>query len=94
LAENAGLSAIDLLVKAKAEHEKGNKYAGIDVFSGDVVDMKERGVLEPARVKKQAIKSASEAAIMLLKIDDVIAASKLEKGKCEGEEDFKTGDEF
>ncbi len=94
LAENAGLSAIDLLVKAKAEHEKGKRYAGIDVFEGDVIDMMEKGVIEPAKVKKQAIKSASEAAIMLLKIDDVIAASKLEKEKKEEEEEFKSGTEF
>ncbi len=90
LAENAGLSAIDLLVKAKAEHEKGNKNAGIDVFSGEVVDMAKKGIIEPTKVKKQAIKSASEAAIMILKIDDVIAASKLEKE----EEGGKGSEEF
>lgn len=80
LADNAGLSAIDLLVKVKSEHEKGQKFAGIEVKRGTVTDMFKLGVIEPAKVKKQAIKSASEAAIMILKIDDVIAASKLSKG--------------
>ena len=94
LAENAGLSAIDLLVELKSEHEKGKKHAGIDVFKGKVIDMFENGVIEPAQVKKQAIKSASEAAIMILKIDDVIAASKLEKEDKGGKEDFDTGSEF
>ncbi|MBR9680139.1 MAG: thermosome subunit [Candidatus Altiarchaeota archaeon] len=80
LADNAGLSAIDLLVKVKSEHEKGQKFIGIEVKSGTVTDMFKLGVIEPAKVKKQAIKSASEAAIMILKIDDVIAASNLSKG--------------
>ena len=48
---------------------------GLNVFSGDVTDMKEAGVVEPQRVKKQAIQSASEAAEMILRIDDVIASS-------------------
>ena len=77
LADNAGLSAIDLLVKAKSDHGAGKKTYGIDVVSGEVKDMYKLGVIEPAQIKKQAIKSASEAAIMILKIDDVIAASKL-----------------
>ena len=77
LADNAGLSAIDLLVKAKSDHGAGKKTYGIDVISGEVRDMCKLGVIEPAQIKKQAIKSASEAAIMILKIDDVIAASKL-----------------
>lgn len=48
---------------------------GLDVFTGKVADMKEAGVIEPKRVKKQAIQSASEAAEMILRIDDVIASS-------------------
>ncbi len=80
LAENAGLSAIDLLVHAKSEHGKGNKYHGIEVFSGKIKNMAELGVVEPAKIKSQAIKSASEAAIMILKIDDVIAASTIGGG--------------
>lgn len=77
LADNAGLSAIDLLVKAKSAHGAGKNTYGIEVMSGEVKDMYKLGVIEPAQIKKQAIKSASEAAIMILKIDDVIAASKL-----------------
>jgi thermosome len=86
LAENAGLNAIDLVVKAKSKQgsDKGKVRYGVDVVSGDIRDMSNEGVVEPARVKKQAIKSASEAATMILKIDDVIAASKLAKGGGEG----------
>jgi thermosome len=79
LAENAGLDPIDMLVELKAKHEKGEKWAGIDVFSGKVVNIWEKGVIEPLKVKTQAIKSASEVATMILRIDDVIAAGKLEK---------------
>ena len=86
LAENAGLDPIDVLVELKAAHEKGNKYYGVDVETGKVVDMKERGVLEPLRVKKHAIESATEVAIMILRIDDVIAAKALEKEKEKGKE--------
>ncbi len=94
LADNAGLSAIDLLVELKSEHEKGHKEVGIDVFSGKTVNMLDRGVVEPAQVKKQAIKSASEGAIMILKIDDVIAAGKLDKGNPQGGENFGGAPEF
>ncbi|MBC7112198.1 MAG: TCP-1/cpn60 chaperonin family protein [Methanothermobacter sp.] len=74
LAENAGLDSIDVLVDLRAAHEE-SAYMGIDVFDGNIVDMKEAGVIEPHRVKKQAIQSAAEAAEMILRIDDVIAAS-------------------
>ncbi|REE28572.1 thermosome subunit [Methanothermobacter defluvii] len=74
LAENAGLDSIDVLVDLRAAHEE-SPYMGIDVFDGEIVDMKEAGVIEPHRVKKQAIQSAAEAAEMILRIDDVIAAS-------------------
>ncbi len=79
LAENAGLDPIDTIVDLRAEHEKGNKYAGLNVYTGKVIDMFKEGVVEPLRVKTQAIHSASEAATMILRIDDVIAAGKLEK---------------
>ncbi len=91
LAENAGLDPIDVLVELKAAHEKGNKYAGVDIETGKVVDMKERGVLEPLRVKKHAIESATEVAVMILRIDDVIAAKGLEKEK---EKEKERGEEF
>jgi len=73
LAENAGLDSIDSLVDLRASHEN-SVYMGLDVFEGNVTDMKEAGVIEPKRVKKQAIQSASEAAEMILRIDDVIAS--------------------
>ena len=75
LAENAGLDPIDVLTEMKAEHQKGNKWAGIDVFSGKVVDAWEMGVIEPLQIKTQAINSAAEVAMMILRIDDVIAGS-------------------
>ena len=76
LAENAGLDPIDMLVELRAAHEKGGKTAGLDVFAGHPGDMQAAGVIEPLRVKTQAISSAAEAAVMILRIDDVIAASK------------------
>jgi len=77
LAENAGLDSIDVLVDLRAKHEKPNgKNFGIDVYKGETVDMMKIGVIEPLRTKTQAIKSASEAAIMILRIDDVISSSK------------------
>jgi thermosome len=76
LAENAGLDPIDILVELRSHHERGNKNAGLDVFTGKVVDMLQQNVVEPLRVKTQAIKSASETANMILRIDDVLAAAK------------------
>ncbi|WP_461863267.1 thermosome subunit beta [Thermococcus sp.] len=94
LAENAGLDPIETLVKVIAAHKEKGPSIGVDVFEGEPADMMERGVIAPVRVTKQAIKSASEAAIMILRIDDVIAASKLEKekegGKGGGTEDFSS----
>ena len=83
LAENAGLDTIDIEVSLKAEHSAGNMWAGVDVFKGKIDDMMEGNVLEPMVVKEQMIKAATEVASMILRIDDVIAASKLkeEKGK-------------
>jgi thermosome len=74
LAENAGLDPIDVLIELRKAHKDGKKYAGINVFTGKVVDMKSEKVLEPIRVGKQAINSATEAAVMILRIDDVIAS--------------------
>ncbi|MFO7618392.1 MAG: thermosome subunit beta [Thermoplasmata archaeon] len=77
LAENAGLDAIDVLIQLRSEHEgKKRTTAGINVFTGKVVDMLKENVVEPMRVKTQAINAASEVAIMILRIDDVIAAKK------------------
>jgi thermosome len=74
LAENAGLDQIDSLVSLRSQHEKGMKTAGLDMDTGKPVDMLSLGVVEPLRVKTQAINSAAEAAIMILRIDDVIAS--------------------
>lgn len=74
LAENAGLDSIDSLVDLRAAHENSN-VMGLNVFNGEVTDMEKAGVIEPKRVKKQAIQSASESAEMILRIDDVIASS-------------------
>ena len=80
LAETSGLDHIDKLVELKSRHEAGEKYAGLNVFANEIEDMKAAGVVEPLKVKLQAIDSASEAASMILRIDDVIAATKEQKG--------------
>ena len=94
LVENAGHDVLDSTVALRAAHEKeGGPYMGVDVYSGDVVDMRERGVLDPAKVKEQALKTATELASMILRIDDVIAATKPKEeagppGMGEEEEEF------
>jgi len=86
LAENAGLEKIDIMVELRAAHEKPKGYLmGVDVFTGKVADMQKMGVIEPLSVKEQAIKSASEAASMILRIDDVISSSKPKTSKGSGE---------
>ncbi len=77
LAENAGLDPIDVISELRARHEKGEVWAGIEVHDGKVKNMKQVGIYEPLAVKKQIIKSATEAASMILKIDDIIAAGKM-----------------
>jgi len=84
LAENAGLEPIDKIVELRAKHEKTDgKYTGVNVLTGKTENMHENGVVEPLIVKEQAVKSAAESASMILRIDDVIAATKPkeEKGK-------------
>ncbi|HPJ83688.1 MAG TPA: thermosome subunit alpha, partial [Methanothrix sp.] len=68
LAENAGFDQIDTLVALRSSHEKGVKTAGLDMEVGEPVDMQEKGVVEPMRVKTQAINSAAESAVMILRI--------------------------
>ena len=80
LAENAGLDPIDIITELKASHDSGKKWAGIDVFSGKVQDSWKNGVIEPLKIKTQAIKSASEVAELILRIDDIIASSGNRKG--------------
>ena len=79
LSENAGLDPIDILIKIRSLHAEGKKYHGINVFTGNVEDMEKAGVIEPLRVGIQAIDSATEAGVMILRIDDVIA-TKASKG--------------
>ena len=87
LAENAGLEQIDIMVELRSAHEKADGHLmGLDVFEGKVANLWEKGVIEPLSVKEQAIKSAAEAAAMILRIDDVIAASKPEEERGKGPE--------
>ena len=74
LAENSGFDTVDKVIDLRQAHATGNKYAGLDVFTGKVVDMKEAGVVEPKRVKRQAIQSSSETSIILIRIDDMMVS--------------------
>ena len=87
LAENAGLDPIDSLVDLRSRHDADEIGAGLDAYSGDVIDMDEEGVVEPLRVKTQAIESATEAAVMILRIDDVIAAGELKGGSTDDDDE-------
>jgi thermosome len=81
LAENGGLEAIDVLVELRSAHEKQDgQYKGVNVFTGKIENMRDKGVLEPLIVKEQAVKSATESAAMILRIDDVIASTKPKEG--------------
>ncbi|HMK54413.1 MAG TPA: thermosome subunit alpha [Methanobacteriaceae archaeon] len=90
LAENAGLDQIDSLVDLRAAHEK-NHHMGLDVFKGEVTNMKIANVIEPQRVKKQAIQSAAEAAEMILRIDDMIASAGVKEPDMGGMEGMPPG---
>ncbi|MDH5441091.1 MAG: thermosome subunit beta [Candidatus Bathyarchaeia archaeon] len=97
LSENAGLEPIDVMVELRSAHEKPKGHLmGVDVFTGKVVNMDRKGVIEPLSVKEQVIKSASEAASMILRIDDVIASSKPkgEMPKGPGKEEGEGESEF
>ncbi len=74
LAENAGRDPIDTVIEMRKQHKAGNKYAGFNPYTGKVEDMAALNVIEPYRIGKQAINSATDAAVMILRIDDVIAA--------------------
>jgi thermosome len=78
LAENAGMDPIDVLTELRASHDGGGRDMGLNLFSGGIEDNLVNGVIEPLKVKTQAISSATEVAIMILRIDDVIAARKNE----------------
>lgn len=74
LAENAGLDPIDILTELKSRHDAGDKNAGLNLFTNKVENVLEARIIEPYKIKSQAINSSSEVAIMILRIDDVIAA--------------------
>ena len=69
-----------VLTDLKSQHDKGQKWAGIDVFTGKSMDAWKKGVIEPLKIKTQAVSSAAEVAVMILRIDDVIAGSGSGKG--------------
>jgi len=77
LSENAGLDPINIQLELRARHEKGEQWAGVEVYEGKIKDMKKLEVYEPLNVKKQTIKSAAEAATMIMRVDDVIASGKM-----------------
>ncbi|MFQ6135245.1 MAG: TCP-1/cpn60 chaperonin family protein, partial [Nitrososphaerales archaeon] len=79
LAENAGLDPIDIQVELRAAQSQGKIWYGIGVTDGGIRDMEQMNVFEPAAVKEQIIKSATEAASMIIRIDDVIASSKMKE---------------
>ena len=74
LAENAGLDPINIVIEMRKQHKEGKVYAGLNPYTGKVEDMKALNVIEPYRIGKQAINSATDAAVMILRIDDVIAS--------------------
>jgi len=80
LAENAGLDPVTTLIELRKAHADGQSNAGINVYEGGVVDMRDANVLEPIRVVEQAIQSATETAVMILRIDDVISSKGVSMG--------------
>ncbi len=76
LARNAGMNPIDAITQLRAKHSAGEKYVGVDVIGGEVGDMEKIDVVEPLKVKEQVIKSATETANMILRIDNVVAVSR------------------
>jgi chaperonin GroEL (HSP60 family) len=77
LAHNAGVDPVDTRVELRSKHKTGDTWAGVDASSGKIQDMRSLDVYEPLAVKVQVLKSALEAASMILRIDDVIAAGKM-----------------
>jgi len=79
LAENAGIDPIDTITELKSRHDSGERNAGINLFTNKIENVLEARIIEPLKIKSQAINSASEVAIMILRIDDVIAANAKNK---------------
>ncbi|MEM3614643.1 MAG: TCP-1/cpn60 chaperonin family protein, partial [Nitrososphaerales archaeon] len=94
LAENAGMDTIDTQVELRAKHGEGKIWYGISVMDGGVADIYEKGIFEPVKVKEQIIKSATDAASMILRIDDVIAAGKMKETKPPKPGEEEGGGEF
>ncbi len=92
IAENAGMDPIDTMVELRARHSKGEVTAGVNAIEGKVDDVKNFGVYEPLIVKEQILAAATEAATMILRIDDVIAAGKLKESKPSGEKGAGAGE--
>ena len=84
LAENAGLDPVTTIIELRKSHADGNAFSGINVEEGGVMDMRAANVLEPQRVVEQAIQSATETAIMILRIDDVISSKSVSGGDMMG----------
>lgn len=80
LAENAGMDPIEVLTEIKSKHDSGERNAGLNLFTGKVENVLESRIIEPAKIKTQAINSASEVAVMVLRIDDVIASKSNKNG--------------
>ena len=92
LAENAGLDPVEIIMKLRAAHEnEDGRWMGINVFTGDISNMKELGVIEPISIKANALKAGTEVATLILRIDDIIAATRAskeeEKGNGPGEKE-------
>ncbi len=99
LADNAGMDAVDTLMKLRKEHEDGKISYGVDVLAGDIGDMEKLGVYDTYRGVKNALTGATETSILILRTDDIIAAKPYEakeKEKKEEEEEEKPsfGEEF
>ena len=93
LIETAGLDPIEDLNKLKTYHAQGKHTYGVDVINGQLADMTSLGFFDPFIVKKNAIASAVEAAVMLLRIDDIIAAKEAFELKSEKESEFEEKEE-
>jgi chaperonin GroEL (HSP60 family) len=84
LAENAGLDPVNTIIELRKAHAEGKSTFGVNVFEGGVMDMQVAQVLEPTRVVEQAIQSATETAVMILRIDDVISSKAVSGGGMDG----------
>ncbi|MGC9149397.1 MAG: thermosome subunit beta [Sulfolobales archaeon] len=93
LLENAGLDPVDYIMKLRAGHREGQKWLGIDVLRGTLSDMKVLRVIEPVIVKANALKAGTEAATLILRIDDMIAAARTKAGEEKKKEEKKEEEE-